>query len=183
MKVTTLSSCSLLSFVSYAGILSLPLAMMVLRSASDFFCTSAECRSGILSFSPIIVFPAPSGPWHMAHLPLKRLSPVSWALTGRASRRAPHSMGITNIGSLKRDSVLAFMETLSFVQHTANPEHQCKSLKAIFQSSQQGMSLVRRLVRPQEQVARSRGIADDEVRVEGTRHGHWGWRVAGQDGR
>src|SRR6266700_3736970 len=90
---TKLSTSSLLNFVSYAGILSLPLVMMVLRSASDFFWTSAEWRSGIFSFSPIIVLPVPSGPWHIAHLDLNRLAPSSAAMevTGNASmaRAAP----------------------------------------------------------------------------------------------
>src|SRR2546430_5237188 len=57
------------------------------------------------------------------------------------------------------------------------------ALKAILQRGQQGMSLVRRLVRPHEQVPGRRGVTNHKVGIERTRHGHGCWRVAGQDGR
>src|SRR5215472_11486195 len=122
MKDTTPSICSLLNFPSYAGILSLPLAMMALRSPSDFFWTSAEWRSGILSFSPIMVFPVPSGPWHMAHLPLNKPSPLSSALAGEPMTRTVPNIEILRIRVLQPDSDFAFMDSCLLLPMVTNPK-------------------------------------------------------------
>src|SRR5689334_9104985 len=75
MYFTRSSICSLVSLPSYAGILSLPLVMMVVRSASDLPCTSAEPMSFKPNFLPIAVSPLPSAPWHAAHFALKSPPP------------------------------------------------------------------------------------------------------------
>src|SRR5437588_33872 len=46
------------------------LAIMLCKSSSDCFCTSAERRSRSLNFLPMGVAPLPSAPWQATHLAL-----------------------------------------------------------------------------------------------------------------
>ena len=71
MYATSEEMSATLSLLLYAGILPLPSLMTFCRSASEAFCTSAERRSRTFIALPTEVAPAPSGPWQLAHLPLK----------------------------------------------------------------------------------------------------------------
>ena len=57
-------------FLSYAGILLLPLTMKSVQVASDSFFTSSELKSRALVAFQAAVSPLPSGPWQATHFAL-----------------------------------------------------------------------------------------------------------------
>src|SRR5579864_3840588 len=90
--------------------------MIWASSASVSFCTSAERKSRAFSFSPMTVFPAPSGPWQTAHFDLYTASP---GFGPAAAEAAPRIMlkAIAPTSRLRKFSILIPLPCLHRIAH------------------------------------------------------------------